>query len=86
MTRPPDESARAATAPLTWKTWTGLFVVPVLAMGLLTWALWSPDADHGTATAAVVNLDEPVKVNDKTVPLGRELAGDLTHSDDPAYK
>jgi len=86
MLKPFANSARAlAAGPLTWKTWTGLIVVPVLVMGLLTWALWSPESDHGTATAAVVNYDEPVTVNGQTIPLGRELAGNLTHDENSAY-
>lgn len=86
MLKPFANSARAlAAGPLTWKTWTGLIIVPVIVMGLLTWALWSPEADHGTATAAVVNQDEPVKVNGQTIPLGRELAGNLTHDENSAY-
>ncbi|QUQ67955.1 YhgE/Pip domain-containing protein [Kutzneria sp. CA-103260] len=87
MFKPFANSARAlATGPLTWKTWTGLIAVPVLIMGLLSWALWSPDTDHGTATAAVVNNDQPVKVNGQLIPLGRQLTGDLTHSSGSAYK
>jgi putative membrane protein len=86
MLKPFANSARAlAAGPLTWKTWTGLIVVPVLVMGLLTWALWSPESDHGTASAAVVNNDEPVTVNGQTIPLGRELAGNLTHDKASAY-
>jgi putative membrane protein len=87
MFKPFANSARAGAAgPLTWRTWAGLILIPVLAMGLLTWALWNPDADHGTATAAVVNLDDPVTVDGQTIPLGRELAGELTHADDSAYE
>ncbi|MFC3494409.1 YhgE/Pip family protein [Glycomyces rhizosphaerae] len=87
MIKPFADPARSVAADTpNWKTWSGLIIVPVLVMGLFTWALWSPDADHGTAAAAVVNLDDPVTINDKTVPLGRELAGDLTHSDDSAYE
>jgi putative membrane protein len=87
MLKPFANSARAlATGPLTWRTWTGLIAVPLIVMGLLTWAFWKPDSNHGTATAAVVNNDEPVQVSGKTIPLGRQLAGDLTHSDDSAYK
>jgi putative membrane protein len=86
MLTPFANSARAlASGPLTWRTWAGLIVVPVLVAGLLTWAFWAPDTDHGTATAAVVNDDEPVTVNGQTVPLGRQLAGDLTHNADSAY-
>ncbi|ADD42993.1 YhgE/Pip family protein [Stackebrandtia nassauensis] len=86
MFTPFADSARAiASGPLTWKTWTGLIVLPLLVMGSLTWALSAIDADHGTATAAVVNNDKPVKVKGQTIPLGRELAGDLTHNDDSSY-
>lgn len=80
-------SARALTTrPLTWRTWTALVAVPLLVMGLLTWAFWSPGSDHGTARAAVVNNDEPVDVDGRQVPLGRTLAGNLTHDDDSAYE
>lgn len=86
MLKPFADSARAlASGPLTWRTWTGLIAVPILVMGLLTWAFWTPDANHGTAKAAVVNNDEPVQVDGRTLPLGRQLAGDLTHSEDSAY-
>ena len=86
MLKPFANSARAlATGPLTWRTWTGLIAVPLIIMGLLTWAFWAPDANHGTAKAAVVNTDEPVQVNGQTIPLGRQLAGYLTHSEDSAY-
>ena len=87
MFKPFANSARAlSSGPLTWKTWTGLIVIPVLVMGLLTWAFWAPDSDHGTATAAVVNNDKPVEVNGQMVPLGRELAGSLTHNEDSAFR
>ncbi|GAB2768702.1 YhgE/Pip family protein [Amycolatopsis magusensis] len=86
MLKPFADSARAlSSGPLTWKTWAGLIAVPVLVMGLLTWAFWSPGTDHGTAAAAVVNNDEPVTVNGQTIPLGRQLAGNLTHNTDSAY-
>ncbi|PUB27617.1 putative membrane protein [Promicromonospora sp. AC04] len=86
MIKPFATSARALTTrPLTWRTWTALVAVPLVVMGLLTWAFWSPETDHGTAQAAVVNNDEPVKVEGQTIPLGRTLAGDLTHDEDSAY-
>ncbi|MFC0437063.1 YhgE/Pip family protein [Kutzneria buriramensis] len=86
MLKPFANSARAlASGPLTWRTWTGLIAVPIIVMGLLTWAFWTPETNHGTARAAVVNNDEPVHVNGQTIPLGRQLAGDLTHSGDSAY-
>ncbi|MET9265351.1 YhgE/Pip family protein [Amycolatopsis sp. NPDC004079] len=86
MLKPFANSARAlAAGPLTWRTWAGLIAVPLIVMGLLTWAFWAPDANHGTAKAAVVNNDEPVQVNGQTIPLGRQLAGYLTHSEDSSY-
>lgn len=71
--------------PLAWHTWAAMVAVPLLIMGLLTWAFWSPATNHGTAQAAVVNNDEPVKVQGQTIPLGRTLAGDLTHDEASAY-
>ncbi|WP_371403496.1 YhgE/Pip family protein [Kribbella sp. NBC_00662] len=86
MFKPFANSARMPDAgPLTWRTWAGLIAVPILVMGLLTWAFWSPDSNHDTATAAVVNNDEPVKVDNQTIPLGRTLAGNLMNSTDSPY-
>lgn len=86
MLKPFANSARAvATGPLTWKTWTGLIVVPVIVLGLLMWAFWSPTTNHGTAMAAVVNDDEPVTIQGQIVPLGRQLAQYLTHNEDSPY-
>lgn len=66
--------------PLTWRTWAGLVLLPVLVMGLFLWAFWSPEAQHGAAKAAVVNNDKPVTVDGQTIPLGRQLAANLTGS------
>ncbi|AHH95693.1 YhgE/Pip family protein [Kutzneria albida] len=79
-------SDRATTSgPITWRTLVGIITVPVLVAGLLTWAFWSPEDNHATARAAVVNNDEPVTVNGQIVPLGRQLAGNLVHSKDSGY-
>ncbi|MGK4597225.1 YhgE/Pip family protein [Amycolatopsis sp. w19] len=79
-------SARAtAIGPLTWKTWLGIVLVPVIVALGLAWAFWSPEDNHGAAKAAVVNDDEPVTVNGQLIPLGRELAGNLVHGEDSAY-
>jgi putative membrane protein len=81
MIKPFANSARAsASGPLTWRTWAGLIVLPILVMSLFIWAFWSPEQNHGAAKAAVVNNDQPVAVDGKFVPLGRELAGNLTHT------
>lgn len=58
-------------------------ILTVLAMRVFLWAFWSPQTNHGVARAAVINHDQPVTVNGKIVPLGRELAGKLTHSEAP---
>jgi putative membrane protein len=71
----------------TWVTVVGLALVPLVIGGLLTWALWNPTQRLDRITAAVVNLDEPVKVDGQTVPLGRQLAAALVTgqaSADPA--
>jgi putative membrane protein len=74
-----------ACGPLTWKTWTGIVTVALIVASLLSWAFWSPTSNRGTARAAVVNNDKPVTVQGRTVPLGRQLAGDLVHSDTSPY-
>lgn len=74
-----------AHGPLTWKTWTGIIAVAMLVTGLLSWAFWSPTSNNGAAKAAVVNNDRPVTVNGQTIPLGRQLAADLVHSNSSAY-
>lgn len=59
--------------------WTliGLVLVPlVMAAGFL-WATWDSTDRLDRVQAAVVNLDKPVKLNGRTVPLGRQLAGGL---------
>ncbi len=82
MIKPFANSARAtASGPLTWRTWVGLVVLPILVMSLFIWAFWSPETNHGAANAAVVNDDQPVTVNGEILPLGRELAGKLTHTE-----
>jgi len=82
MIKPFANSARAsASGPLTWRTWAGLVVLPILVMSLFLWAFWSPEQNHGAAKAAVVNNDQPVTIDGKLLPLGRELAGNLTHSE-----
>lgn len=63
--------------PVTWRTVLGLLLVPIVAAGVLLWGLWNPTERLDTMTAAVVNLDEPVKVEGQLVPLGRVLAAEL---------
>lgn len=62
---------------VTWLTIVGILLVPIVVGGLLVWALWNPTERLGEVKAAVVNLDQPVKVNGQTVPLGRQLSAGL---------
>lgn len=69
----------------TWQIRGGLVALALLVMAPLAWAFWSPQRDHGAARAAVVNNDRPVTVDGRLVPVGRQLAGNLTHGRDSAY-
>ncbi|MFP3464942.1 YhgE/Pip family protein [Leifsonia sp. SIMBA_070] len=62
---------------VTWLTIVGILLVPIVIGGLLVWALWNPTERLHDVKAAVVNLDQPVKVNGQTVPLGRQMAAGL---------
>ena len=55
----------------------GLVLVPLLIAGGFLWATWNSDSRLDKVEAAVINLDEPVKLNGQLVPLGRQLAGGL---------
>ncbi|HEY2557947.1 MAG TPA: YhgE/Pip family protein [Diaminobutyricibacter sp.] len=70
------ERARSSKR-VTWLTVVGILLVPLAIGGLLVWALWNPTERLGDVKAAVVNLDQPVKVGDQLVPLGRELSAGL---------
>ena len=60
---------------VSWPVLIALFLVPLLVAGSLLGLVGTRDDDN--ITAAVVNLDEPVTVDDQPVPLGRHLAGGL---------
>ncbi|AMU75459.1 YhgE/Pip family protein [Mycobacteroides abscessus] len=75
-----DANRAAPAGPPTWRTWIALAFLPILVAGLFLWAFWSPQTNHGAAKAAIVNHDQPVTIDGKTIPLGRQLAGNLTHS------
>ncbi|WP_348787383.1 YhgE/Pip domain-containing protein [Leifsonia sp. NPDC080035] len=70
---------------ITWLTIAGLILVPLVIGGLLVWALWNPTERLGDVKAAVVNLDQPVKLNGQTVPLGRQMAAGLLDSEHDNY-
>ena len=61
------------------RLWTllGLLLVPLVVAGGFLWATWDFDSRLERVEAAVVNLDEPVRVNGQLAPLGRQLAGEL---------
>ena len=50
---------------------------PLVVAGGFLWATWDFDSRLERVEAAVVNLDEPVTVDGRMVPLGRQLAGGL---------
>jgi putative membrane protein len=67
---------------LGWVSLVGVLLVPImLAAGFLA-ATWNSSSRWHKIDAAVVNLDEPVKINGQTVPLGRQLAGGLVKGGD----
>jgi putative membrane protein len=70
-------SARTGTERLKALGIVGLILLPLIVGGLLMWGLSAPTANLSRVTAAVVNDDDPVTINGKTVPLGREFAAGL---------
>ena len=63
-----------ATGRITWTTLVGLVLVPlVVALGFLA-TTWHRDARLGSVQGAIVNLDQAVKLDGRTVPLGRQLS------------
>jgi putative membrane protein len=72
---------RLDSAPARWYTLLGLVLVPILvAGGFLLAGVNAGDRLH-TVQAAVVNLDEPVTIDDQYTPLGRQLTANLVDSD-----
>ncbi|WGW11197.1 YhgE/Pip domain-containing protein [Saxibacter everestensis] len=67
----------AAGRKVTWLSVLGLVLIPLVVAGGFVWANWNSADRLDRVQAAIVNLDEPVKVGDQTVPLGRELSGGL---------
>ncbi len=67
--------------PTRWRTYLGLVLVPLLvAVGLLG-ATWNSDTRLHRVEAAVVNLDDGVTIDDRFIPLGRQLTAALVDSD-----
>ncbi len=59
----------------------GLLLVPLVLAGGFLATTWKSTDRLDRVQAAVVNLDEPVKIDKQTVPLGRQLAGGLVDGD-----
>lgn len=57
-------------------------ILPLAVLGVLLAGLWSPTDRLDRVRAAIVNEDEPVEIEDQTLPLGRELAGGLVDGGD----
>jgi putative membrane protein len=75
------ERARSAR-PVTWLTLVGVLLLPALIGGALVAALYNPTERLDNMTAAIVNNDEPVTVQDQYTPLGRQLAAGLVEGSD----
>lgn len=68
--------------PITWLTLLGVLLLPALVGGVLVAALQNPTERLDSMTAAIVNLDEPVTIDDQYTPLGRQLASGLVEGSD----
>lgn len=77
----PLERARSRR-PITWLTLIGVLLLPVVIGGILIAALYNPVERLDGMTAAIVNNDEPVTVQDQLVPLGRQLTAGLVEGSD----
>ncbi|MGW8481927.1 YhgE/Pip domain-containing protein [Microbacterium sp. NPDC055903] len=68
--------------PVTWLTLVGILLLPAVIGGILVAALQNPTERLDSMTAAVVNLDEPVTIDDQYTPLGRQLLAGLVEGSD----
>lgn len=75
------ERARSVR-PITWLTILGVLLLPAAVGGILVAALQNPTERLDSMTAAIVNLDEPVTLDDQYTPLGRQLASGLVEGSD----
>lgn len=80
MTLPIERSR--SRKPVTWLTILGVLLLPAAIGGILVAALNNPTERLDTMTAAIVNLDEPVTIDDQVTPLGRQLASGLVEGSD----
>lgn len=75
------ERARSAH-PVSWLTLVGLLLLPAVIGGVLVAALFNPTERLDAMQMAVVNDDEPVTIDEQTVPLGRQLTAGLVEGSD----
>jgi putative membrane protein len=77
-------SLERASAPrrVGWLSLVGLVLIPLLVAGGFLWATWNSDTRLDRVQAAIVNEDEPVRLDGQLVPLGRQLAGGLVTGGD----
>lgn len=68
--------------PVTWLTLLGVILLPVVIGGLLVAALYNPTERLDNLSAAIVNEDEPVTIDEQYVPLGRQLTAGLVEGSD----
>ncbi|HEX5728902.1 YhgE/Pip family protein [Microbacterium sp.] len=68
--------------PITWLTLIGVLLLPVLIGGILVAALYNPAERLDNMSAAIVNEDDPVTIDDQLVPLGRQLTAGLVEGSD----
>lgn len=68
--------------PITLLTFIGVLLLPAIIGGILVAALQNPTERLDNMTAAIVNLDEPVTIDDQYTPLGRQLAAGLVDGSD----
>ena len=68
--------------PITLLTIIGVLLLPAIIGGILVAALQNPTERLDTMTAAIVNDDEPVTIDDQYTPLGRQLAAGLVEGSD----
>ncbi len=68
---------RANGARLGWLSLIGVLIIPLIVAGGFLAATWNSSSRLGKVKAAVVNHDHPVEIDNKQLPLGRQLAGGL---------
>lgn len=77
----PIERARSRR-PITWLTIAGVLLLPVLIGGILVASLYNPAERLENLSAAIVNNDEPVTIDEQVLPLGRQLTAGLVEGSD----